>query len=121
MYSQHYALLKIWFPVQGVCSFPFFSSFFEEQRVVEALPNFSEVSGQHVIAMKKYTLKVHGKTICPRTFARLHNISYGILLNLAKTSSNPVLELEVKLRYYPITDLLRLLSIKPKKFKKSLV
>jgi hypothetical protein len=60
-----------------------------EKRVLESLPNFQTEDGRNMIGKKKYDLRVMGKTVCPRSFSRLYNISYNILLELGKDLTLP--------------------------------
>jgi hypothetical protein len=39
-------------------------------------------AGHYTIAGKKYNLKVHGKSVCPKAFAALHGISFNTLSKL---------------------------------------
>jgi hypothetical protein len=54
-----------------------------------------------VIAGKSYSLRVHGKSVCPRAFAALHGISINTLSNIAKQELLlPIVEVTVRIVNY---------------------
>lgn len=62
-----------------------------ELRVQERLLNAADPNGQHTVKKKSYNLKMHGKTVCPTSFARLNNISYPTLLKIANEQSSALI------------------------------
>lgn len=73
--------------MKGVWSFYNIINTTEQRCISEALPNLRTEVGSHILASEKYNLKVLGKTVCPKAFAILQNVSYNKLLEIAKSTS----------------------------------
>lgn len=55
-----------------------------EAKIIEILTNSADENGCHTIKGKSFTLKIFGKTVCPRGFCQIYGISINTLNKLAE-------------------------------------